>query len=96
MLTLIIVFVICGLIVPGDAACRCLNTCAGKHCGGKDAMSSECLWANIYQCDGVYNSLAYHYGACSIACVYQGCSLDYCRTSRQLNGNTTETTEEGY
>lgn len=78
MFVIIVLIVVSGLVASGDAACRCVNTCAGKHCGRSPLMSG-CAANNIYQCNGVYNSLAHNYGGCSRGCVYKGCSRDYCK-----------------
>jgi len=64
-----------------SGVCTCLNTCGGRHCGGKRPdMSSDCIYGHIYQCNGVNGFVAHYYGPCRKSCVYMGCSRDYCST----------------
>ncbi|KAF9428786.1 hypothetical protein BGZ94_001057 [Podila epigama] len=61
-----------------DAACRCENTRAGKHCG-QSVLMGGCKTDYLYQCNGVYGSTPHEYGPCKKGCVLKGLSKDYCR-----------------
>lgn len=78
LVTLVVILVITE-IPTADAACKCLNRCAGRHCGRSPLMSSGCRANDLYQCNGKYGSTAYRYGPCKKGCVYKGCSKDKCR-----------------
>lgn len=80
LVTLAVILVITEIPSAADAACKCLNRCAGKHCGRSPLMSAGCNSNDIYQCNGKYGSTAYRYGPCRKGCVYKGCSRDYCRS----------------
>lgn len=81
MFIIIALLVIGGMVASGDAQCRCMNTCSGRHCGGMTGMSG-CISHYIYQCNGVFNSTAHEFGACSISCVQNvgGCAAN-CTTA---------------
>jgi hypothetical protein len=64
-------------VIEETKACKCMNKCGGKHCG-QSVLMSGCEYNHIYQCNGEYESEAYHYGPCELGCVQEGCSLDYC------------------
>jgi hypothetical protein len=64
-------------VIEETKACRCMNICAGSHCG-QSILMHGCLYDNIYYCNGEYRSTALLYGPCALGCKQSGCSLDGC------------------